>query len=265
MCSQPPRDIDDSHLVEEILEMIPLISTETPEIGITGGEPTLLGERFIEVLQSLKTQLPHTAVHVLTNGRSFENPKFAEAVAAVGHPDIMLGIPLYADVAWKHDFIVQAEGAFAQTVRGLFNLGSVGIPLEIRFVIHAQSYDRLPQTMRYIGRNFPFVHHVALMGLEMTGFTRTNLEALWIEPMDYSKNLIAAVSELSQWGIEPRIYNHQLCLLHENLWPIARKSISDWKNIYYPECEPCAVKDKCGGFFASSSFKRSSQIAAVSH
>jgi hypothetical protein len=42
MCSQPPKDQNDSWLVDEILTTIPLIDRGTTEIGLTGGEPTLL-------------------------------------------------------------------------------------------------------------------------------------------------------------------------------------------------------------------------------
>ena len=34
----------------------------------------------------------------------------------------------------------------------------------------------------FIVRNLPFVERVALMGLEITGLTRANLEELWIDP-----------------------------------------------------------------------------------
>jgi hypothetical protein len=56
------------------------------------------------------------------------------------------------------------------------------------------------------------------------------------------------------------IYNHQLGLLDKRLWQFARKSISDWKNEYMPECEGCAEKQNCGGFFASAKIRHSDHI-----
>jgi len=81
------------------------------------------------------------------------------------------------------------------------------------------------------------------MGLEMMGFTKTILDALWIDPADYQSQLSAAVSELRQAGINVMIYNHQLCVLSKELWPFARKSISDWKNIYMRECDSAAFRE----------------------
>src|SRR5713226_5623737 len=44
MCSQPPKDIDDSWIVDDASEVIGLIPRDTFEIGFTGGEPTLYGD-----------------------------------------------------------------------------------------------------------------------------------------------------------------------------------------------------------------------------
>ncbi|HEV2806307.1 MAG TPA: His-Xaa-Ser system radical SAM maturase HxsC [Chthoniobacterales bacterium] len=263
MCSQPPREIDDGYLMDEILEAIPLMAKETPELCITGGEPTLLGDRLLEVIEATKHHLPATSLHMLSNARLFRYMHFARRIAAVGHPNFMIGIPLYSDIASKHDFVVQAKGAFDETVRGIMNLARVGQRIEIRFVIHQQTFSRLAHTARFIARNLPFVDQVALMGLEMTGFTKANLEALWIDPIDYQAELREAVEEFRRVRIPVMIYNHQLCLLAKDLWPIARKSISDWKNVYMPECLPCTIKDQCGGFFASAHLRYSRHIAPV--
>jgi hypothetical protein len=42
----------------------------------------------------------------------------------------------------------------------------------------------------WIARNLPFVDHVALMGLENTGFAIANEALLWIDPMDYCDDLV---------------------------------------------------------------------------
>ncbi len=264
MCSQPPRSIDDDYLIEEILEMLPLVSAETVEMGITGGEPTLLGEKLIQVIQSLKNNLPQTAVHMLTNGRAFKSQQWAKRIGDIQHQDLMLGIPVYSDIARLHDFIVQSQGAFDETIRGILNLASHDVPIEIRVVTHKQSLPRLRETALYIARNFPFVRQVALMGLELVGFARSNIDALWEEPCEYGDTLIEAVSELSCRGVKVLIFNHPLCVLPQKLWPYAVKSISDWKNVYIKECELCAVRERCGGLFASSEVRRPKGIKPFS-
>jgi hypothetical protein len=91
--------------------------------------------------------------------------------------------------------------------------------------------------------------HVALMGLEYTGYTPRNIETLWIDPYDYQDELECSVAYLSRRGIEVSLYNHQLCVLKPALWQFAKKWISDWKNLYLPECEACTALADCGGLF----------------
>lgn len=262
MCSQPPRDHDDSWLLDELEQVIGLISTDGGEIGITGGEPALLGDRLLHLLGLLRDHLPRTAVHLLTNGRRLSDRDFAQALARVRHPDLMLGIPLYSDLPEEHDYVVQAKGAFDETVRAILNLKRRGVRVEIRFVIHRETAARIEDFARFVVRNLTFVDHVAFMGLEPIGFARLNLDQLWIDPLDYQHALVQATSILDRAGMAVSIYNHQLCTLEGWLHKFARQSISDWKNRYFDECDGCMRRSECGGFFASSTARRSRGIAA---
>jgi len=263
MCSQPPKQWDDSHLVRAYLEAVPLMSPETEELGITGGEPTLLGDSLLELIRMCKEFLPKTALHMLSNGRMFNYLRLCQEFANIAHPDLVIGIPLYSDIADLHDYVVQADGAFDQTIRGILNLARLQQRVEIRIVLHRDTVSRLPQFARFVARNLPFVDHVALMGLEMMGHVRMNMESLWIDPVDYQPQLREAVQLLLANGMNVSIYNHQLCVLNRELWPIARKSISDWKNEYFDECHDCSLQHECGGFFSSSSLRRSAHIRAI--
>jgi His-Xaa-Ser system radical SAM maturase HxsC len=260
MCSQPPKRHDDARLVDELFEVIPLMARDTPEIGITGGEPGLLGPRLVELVERFRLFLPHTALHILSNGRAFADEAFARDLAAVEHPDLMLGIPLYSDLPEHHDYVVQARGAYDQTVRGILNLKRYGVRVELRYVIHRDTVAGLPAFAQFVARNLLFVDHVALMGLELMGFARANLDALWADPLDYQDELAAAVTTLDRARVPVSIYNHQLCVLPPALHGFARASISDWKNRYFDDCQDCRMKHACGGFFASSDLRRSRGI-----
>jgi His-Xaa-Ser system radical SAM maturase HxsC len=175
----------------------------------------------------------------------------------------MLGIPLYSDVDFLHDYVVQAKGAWAETMEGFYNLARAGVRLELRVVLHKQTYSRLPQLAEFVYRNLPFVQHVALMGLEMFGFTNLNIPTVWIDPRDYAEELEAATKALAMRGMNVSIYNHQLCTLPRTVWPFARKSISDWKNVYLEECGACGVREFCGGFFQSARKRHSAHISPL--
>ncbi len=261
MCSQPPKEADDSYIIKDLLKAIPLMDISTRELGITGGEPTLLGDDLLKILRAIKSHLPYTGIHILSNGRLFKDLSFATEFQKLSHPDLMIGIPIYSDISNIHDYVVQADGAFDDTIRGVINLKRVKQKVEIRVVIHQQTYERLPQLAEFLARNLLFVDHVALMGLEMMGFTKFNLEQLWIDPVDYQKELRAAVQTLHRYKMNVSIYNYQLCLLDPDLWPFNRKSISDWKNEYMPECGPCTKREQCGGFFSSARLRYSQHIS----
>jgi His-Xaa-Ser system radical SAM maturase HxsC len=175
----------------------------------------------------------------------------------------MIAVPLYSDIASLHDHVVQAEGAFDETIRGLMNLARFGQRIELRIVLHKLTVDRLPEFAEFVARNLPFVDHVALMGLELMGYTKMNMDALWIDPVDYQPSLRDAVKILVSGKVTPIIFNHQLCLLDRSLWPFSAKSISDWKNEYVDACGTCSVKRDCGGFFASGITKHSRAIQPI--
>ncbi|MDZ7968907.1 MAG: His-Xaa-Ser system radical SAM maturase HxsC [Nostoc sp. DedSLP03] len=264
MCSQPPRNVDDSHLINDYLKVIPLMSTDTVEIGITGGEPTLLKNNFLNIVKACRDYLPSTSLHTLSNGRLFSYLQYAKVLAQIKHPDLMIGIPLYSDIASIHDYVVQAKGAFNQTIKGIINLARTNVQVEIRIVVHKQTYERLPQIARFIARNLPFASHITFMGLEIMGHTRANLDNLWIDPVDYQDELEEAVHYLHKQRMNVSIYNHQLCVLRNSLWSFAKNSISDWKNEYFPQCESCVVKNRCGGFFSSATLRFSNYIYPIS-
>jgi hypothetical protein len=131
--------------------------------------------------------------------------------------------------ALQHDYVVQQAGAFDETVVGLQNLGRFGVPVEIRVVVHRQT------------------------------FAVSNFADLWIDPWDYHKELTAAITFLAARGMKVWIYNLPLCLVPHELWRFCQRSISDWKNEYLPVCGTCAVRRFCGGFFSSALPKALSQ------
>lgn len=252
MCSQPPRDENDDWRIGELERVIPLLDPDIPVLGVTGGEPTLLGPKLASLFESARRFLPHTTLHVLTNGRAFESRAFTSLFART-EKQIVWAVPLYADTAAAHDYIVQSSGAFEETVHGIYNLAEAGHSIEIRCVISRQNFGRLRSLAEFIARILPFVRHVAFMGLEPMGYARVNRAALWIDPADYRDALRKSVLHLHIRDIPVSIYNLPLCTLREELWPFARQSISDWKNVFAPECTGCTVKGQCSGFFRSAS------------
>ncbi|WP_338661295.1 His-Xaa-Ser system radical SAM maturase HxsC [Pararoseomonas sp. SCSIO 73927] len=263
MCSQPPRNVDDGWIIDEIRDCLPLIDPATQTVGFTGGETLLEADRFISLLGEVGRVLPRAGVHVLTNGRAFSRAEVVKAWAALRHPDLWAGIPIYSAVDTIHDHVVQSRGAFDETVLGVLRMKDAGQRVEIRVVLHALTAPRLAETCAWLARNLPFVDHVALMGMEDTGFALANHARLWMDPLDYGPALTDGVAVLTEAGIRTSIYNLPLCVLPQPVRPWAVRSISDWKNDRPEVCSPCTAAERCAGFFTTGKTKFSRGIQPI--
>lgn len=253
MCCQPPSEKNDiDTLWDKNIKLIDTAPKDLPSIGVTGGEPTLLGNRFFELIHHIRETLPETEIHILSNGRAFANKYFTSQLGEIGPEKILLGIPLHSDNQFDHDLIAGAKGAYTETLLGLYNLARWSFDIELRVVLTKLNYKRLPQLAHFIYRNLPFVRYISLMGLEYTGYTIKNAEQVWIDPVDMSAPLSEATLFLASTGLDVSIFNLSQCVLPECIWPFARKSISDWKNRFEPFCDQCRLKADCCGLFATS-------------
>lgn len=252
MCSQPPKKIDDSVLIDEAFELISLVPASTSSIGLTGGEPTLYGDRLIELIEYIGLTIPDTKLDLLTNGKKFSDPLYAKNLASAGHKNLTVCVPLYSSQPEQHNFVVQCNDAFDPTVKGIIQLKAVGVRVQIRIVLHRETLPTLLETAYFIAMNLRFVDEVALMGLETIGFAKSNLQTLWVDPYHYRDVVKETVQLLSDYGIQTYLFNQQLCLISPEVEGHYVKSISDWKNDFVGECAECARNHECGGFFSSN-------------
>ncbi|AMM40856.1 radical SAM protein [Candidatus Desulfofervidus auxilii] len=265
MCPQPPKkDLDKDKKYRLNLKLLKLLDpNKTFHICITGGEPTLLGDRFFQLVELCKNRFPKANLTILTNGRKFSDFKFAKKLVGIAHPKLLICISLHADTDTEHDYIAGAKGAFSDTIRGIRNLALFRQKLEIRIVIHKLNYKRLPQISNFIYRNFPFVLHIAFMGLEITGLARKNFKKIWIDPYEYREELQSAVLFLNRRALNVSIYNLPLCLIPQKIWRFTCRSISNWKNDYLPKCNYCVKKNECCGIFTTSGKFQSPNIKPI--
>ena len=253
MCCQPPQQGNDfNFFYNQNVKLIKSAPKETKVVCITGGEPTLAGNYFFDLVSLVRSELPSTDIHILSNGRIFINNDFTRQLKVAGGDKVFVGVPIHSDYFRDHDIIAGAKGAFNETMLGLYNLADEGIPIELRVVINKLNYNRLYQLAEYIFKNLYFVSWGAFMGMEDTGWATKNAGTIWIEPIDYINQLCIAVKELDDWDIPVAIYNIPLCLLPTDYHRFAAQSISDWKTRYLDICTKCTVKDKCCGLFGTS-------------
>ena len=244
-------------------ECLALLPPETATVGFTGGEPFLDWRRFIPLVQATQVALPTASIHVLTNGRAFSRAEVVAAWSRLDRDRACVGIPIYSAVNAIHNYVVQSHHALDETVLGILRLKDKGNCVEVRVVLHRLTVARLVETSEWLARNLPFVDHVALMGMEDTGFALANHCTLWMDPVDYGRDLSRAVSVLSEARMRVSVYNLPLCVLPDSVRPFAVRSISDWKNAYPEVCAPCDERGRCAGFFTTGRPKLSRAIAPI--
>lgn len=250
MCSQPPTTADDSWLVGEAIDAIRHLRHSPEVLGLTGGEPLLLGAGLRQVLDAIAEHHLRTRVEVLTNGRLFADPQVVSTILDGLSVPVRWLVPLYGHADFVHDFVVQAHGAFDETLAGLLALQAHRQDVQLRVVLIEPVLQVLPELVGFIGRNLPFVREVALMGCEPIGFALANRELCEVDLSAWGDTLERAARVLRRHAIPHLFMNAPLCALPRPLWPMAHRSISDWKNVYASECDRCAVKAKCSGLFA---------------
>lgn len=108
MCPQPPI-LQEKDKTPFNLKLISLFDKNTQEIGITGGEPTLIGDNLFVLINHIKKELPKTAISILSNGVKFSDKEYAMKLAKCRHHDLQVDIPLFSDIAEEHNRIVGAK------------------------------------------------------------------------------------------------------------------------------------------------------------
>jgi His-Xaa-Ser system radical SAM maturase HxsC len=250
MCSQPPTKHDDSWLIEEAISVARHIRVPPLSLGISGGEPLLLGADLGRVIDAIAQKHPDTPINVLTNGRLFSKAEIAQAILPGLEGRVTWFVPLYGHADFLHDYVVQARGAFEETLEGLLVLQTHQQAIQLRIVLIKPVLETLSELCTFIGRNLPFVREVALMACEPIGFALGNRDACQVDLADWSETLVEACSVLNRHGVPYVLMNAPLCALPAPLWAAASRSISDWKNTYVDECDSCAVKNDCAGLFS---------------
>ena len=249
MCSQPPTPQDDSWLVGQALDLVRHIKTSPKALGITGGEPLLLGHGLRLLLDEIAYLHPATRMEVLTNGRLLSEQAVVDTVLSSLRPGAAWLVPLYGHADFIHDFVVQSPGAFEQTIAGLLNLQEHRQIIQLRIVLIKPVLQVLEQLVAFIGRNLPFVREVALMACEPTGFALANRDFCEFDLGEWGRTLERSAAILHRYDVPFLFMNTPLCALPRSLRMHAHRSISDWKNTYHPECGPCAVRSDCSGLF----------------
>lgn len=229
-----------------------LVEDSSPLVGITGGEPLIAPDKFVGLVETCLDSNANWSFQVLTNATACADYQLAKQLAGYLKGRAVFCVPIYSDSASVHDQIVGSHGGLWKATLGVHHLACEGIDTEIRTVLLSHNMHRFRSLVEFICKNFPFAGHVALMGQEMIANARINMDRVWVEPSEYGGVLVDAVELLDDSRINVSIYNIPLCMLPENLWKYASRSISEWKVVHAEKCSECSVRSECCGIFFSN-------------
>ncbi len=235
-----------------LMKYIDFLPSNLDYLVITGGEPTMQYNLFIEVLQRIREKFPYTQVLLLTNGRSLSDRWLFQQVVEHRPNVFRIAIPLHAASSELHDAITRAKGSFEQTILGLTRLMDSDIKVEIRIVVTKVNCEDLLNIAKLITDQFKRVHCVNFIGLEPRGNCALNFDKVYIDHRTSFLKSKPAIEHLISRGYDVGLYNYPLCAIERDYWSIASKSISGYKNVFHSECEKCDVKSICAGFFTAA-------------
>lgn len=241
-----------SYSRELLMKYIDYLPCDLEYLVMTGGEPTLQTEMFLESLDRIKEKFPYTQVLLLTNGRSLSDKWLFEQVCSRRPNNFRIAIPVHADNPELHDYITSAHGSFEQTLLALCRLMNSDIKIEVRIVVTKINCDNLLGIAKLITSRFPRIFCVNFIGLEPRGNCALNFDAVYIDHRTSFLKSKQAIDHLVSFGYDVGLYNYPLCAVDRDYWSIAAKSISGYKNVYRSHCDKCSVKKICGGFFTAT-------------
>ncbi len=241
-----------SYSRELLMKYIDYLPCDLEYLVMTGGEPTLQTDLFLESLDRVKEKFPYTQVLMLTNGRSLSDKWLFEQVCRRHPNNFRIAIPIHGDNPELHDYITRAPGSFEQTILALRRLMNSDIKIEIRIVVTKANCENLLGIARLVSSQFPRVFCVNFIGLEPRGNCALNFDSVYIDHRTSFLKSKPAVEHLVSSGYDVGLYNYPLCAVDKDFWPIAAKSISGYKNVYHQDCDKCDVKEICGGFFTAT-------------
>lgn len=238
--------------IDELLEYINCIPKTCKHITITGGEPGMLKENLLILLEYCKESLPNTDFLLLTNGRVFSDDVYRTKCIKVFPKNFRIAIPLYSASSVSHDEITRVPKSFVETTYAIKRLLDAKVDVEIRVVVQKKNYQILENIANYIVANFAHAYTVNFMALEVLGNCLKNIKNIWVDFAEVKSYLYNACLILIKNGISVYLYNFPLCQVDHRLISLCQNSITDYKVRYKDECEKCRYKKYCGGFFFST-------------
>ncbi|MFH1915762.1 MAG: radical SAM protein [Nanoarchaeota archaeon] len=151
--------------LEDIMQKLAHIKpVEDDFIEISGGEPTIRKD-IIEICDLITSSYKSKLI-LLSHGRTFKDPAFAERIKDAGVSRVMT--TFYSPYEQGHEAVTGVMGSYQESIDGLHNLERLGMPISVKTIILKQNYRDLPAFVNFAYDTFPTAW-VSLHGLIIRG------------------------------------------------------------------------------------------------
>jgi MoaA/NifB/PqqE/SkfB family radical SAM enzyme len=142
-------DVDVAQLQEETRRMA---RGGTRHLVLSGGEPTL-HPQLADLIRFAKALGAFDVIEMQTNGVKCAEIDYARELVAAGLNKVT--VSLHSTDPDRSDTITRLPKAFGKTLQAIHNFRQLGILTQIAHVISKANYAELPDTVRYLRREFP--------------------------------------------------------------------------------------------------------------
>ncbi len=232
--------------LKQITDVIDSIDPETDYFGIGGGEPTLRKEMF-QILKYARERHPSLYMFMVTNGRLFAYEEFVKKLADLNLGNFRVGVALYGHTQEIQEAVTRSKNSFKQTVQGIKNLLSFGIPTEVRTIINRINYQHMEELANFIVKEFQGIDRMIFINMKITGNAYRNRDKVLVKYTELVPYVERAVKVLIENNINTRLYHFPLCTIPKHLWNLAKGITKSETNelTFVEECEKCELRNEC--------------------
>ncbi len=155
--------------ISEILSAIEngVSKQNVTHITISGGEPTLHPD-FRTILEFCVDR--NMEIGILSNGENFYRTDNVERYfGGLPAKAIHVTTAIHSDLEELHEKVTRVAGSFSRTVSGLKNVMSIGIPVTVKQVISRWNYQRLPNFVDFVFREYGQGISLTFCGMDFCG------------------------------------------------------------------------------------------------
>lgn len=249
-------------------------------ITLSGGEPTL-HPGFHEIIKYCLQQ--KLAVGVLSNGDTFHSLKNVHCFFDdLPNGQLQITTALHSHIPALHNNVTGKQDSFQNTVEGILNVMSFGIPVTVKQVISKWNYQTLPEFVDYIYGKFGPSISLTLCGMDFCGMKddMTNQVAVSYPQIGcYLEKALDFVNILrKQYSAFPSVTvtDLPLCCVDPYYWgyfvKVSRNALSQYSapqdntgivktntevvndcDTFFDACTRCSVSNFCPGVWRTSS------------